>query len=586
MCQFVKYIRSNPLTETGPLLLWLAVVVGVCSIQADSKSDQIFDSNRLTRVEITLDAEDWRALRISHRDRRDDEGNSKFSEKPYSYYKADVTINGKLFKKVGVRKKGFVGSSISTRPSLKIAFDQFKKKQSFHGLDMMTLNNNNQDPTQSQQVLVYDFMNRVGAPAPRCGLAHVKVNGEDLGLYSNVESIRKPFIKRVLGRTGGTLYEGYAGDFTESRFERIVRKWGGDKKGKRLRELNEMFQGEKPLALGEVKKLIELKSFIRLWVAEVLVGHEDSYSGNRNNWYAYLDKKTKRFTFFPWGADWCFQVHPRYDGLEIPKSYRIRGVLCRRLWELPEVQRMYREEMMRQVSEFWDSGQMLSEVKKIIKLSRQYSTINAFWGKGVASRITDYIRHRKEEIEAELRGPFPAWPSQSSAIPSADPPLMAITGSFTTTMEGPLSGVDAAEPLTTYYTSDFFEKGTAQVTVMEQESGVARNPFKHFGVLAIPDVGWIRSEFPGLRISAGNEDESQHWDLTFILDPHRIKSGKNKLELDLFGVWAILTQGPPGADQNQMHRWTLYGNLEFDQFDLKPDSPISGSFTIEAPVFQ
>ena len=106
-----------------------------------------------------------------------------------------------------MRKKGFFGSGISTRPSLKVRFDKFVKKRRFHGLDQLTLNNNVQDPSQIHQYMTYWFFAKAGVVAPRCNFARVSVNGEDLGIYSNVESIRKPFLKRVFA-SKGDLYEG------------------------------------------------------------------------------------------------------------------------------------------------------------------------------------------------------------------------------------------------------------------------------------------------------------------------------------------------------------------------------------------
>ncbi len=40
--------------------------------------------------------------------------------------------------------------------------------------------------------MAYKLFNDAGVQAPRCSFAKVTVNGEYLGLYSNVESIGKP----------------------------------------------------------------------------------------------------------------------------------------------------------------------------------------------------------------------------------------------------------------------------------------------------------------------------------------------------------------------------------------------------------
>ena len=53
--------------------------------------------------------------------------------------------------------------------------------------------NNKQDPSIVSQFLTYRLFNQVGVQAPRVGFARVTVNGTYLGVYSNVESVEKPF---------------------------------------------------------------------------------------------------------------------------------------------------------------------------------------------------------------------------------------------------------------------------------------------------------------------------------------------------------------------------------------------------------
>ena len=49
-------------------------------------------------------------------------------DSPYTYVEASVTIDGVAFPNVGLRKKGFIGSQSTSRPSLKIKLNQTDKK--------------------------------------------------------------------------------------------------------------------------------------------------------------------------------------------------------------------------------------------------------------------------------------------------------------------------------------------------------------------------------------------------------------------------------------------------------------------------
>ena len=64
-------------------------------LQADQNSDAsgLFASDHLIQVEITMDPDDWLALRVSHRVTGADF--SQIVEKPYEYYPATAVIDGR-----------------------------------------------------------------------------------------------------------------------------------------------------------------------------------------------------------------------------------------------------------------------------------------------------------------------------------------------------------------------------------------------------------------------------------------------------------------------------------------------------------
>jgi spore coat protein H len=104
----------------------------------------------------------------------------------YAYVEAKVTIDGVTFPRVGIRKKGFIGSLSRTRPSLKIKLDFIDEEGNIDGLNNLTFNNNQQDVSQMSQFIGYSLFNAAGSPAPRSALAKVRVNGRNLGVYSHV----------------------------------------------------------------------------------------------------------------------------------------------------------------------------------------------------------------------------------------------------------------------------------------------------------------------------------------------------------------------------------------------------------------
>jgi len=84
------------------------------------KTDSIFAGESLLEISIQLPPQDWRILRTQYSNlsvRPDENG---FKPSSYTYFKGDITIDGLKVQAVGIRKKGSMGSVISTRPSLKI----------------------------------------------------------------------------------------------------------------------------------------------------------------------------------------------------------------------------------------------------------------------------------------------------------------------------------------------------------------------------------------------------------------------------------------------------------------------------------
>ena len=148
---------------------------------------------------------------------------------PFSYFRGDVTVNGTKLSSVGIRKKGFIGSLDNVRPSLKIKLNHFDDgTRTLEGMDRLTLNNNRQDRSLASQYLSYHLFHQAGVPAPRCNLAVVTVNSENLGIYSHVEAVRTPFVDRHFGTTAGAVFEGTLTDFFADRLERF------DNKGNKL----------------------------------------------------------------------------------------------------------------------------------------------------------------------------------------------------------------------------------------------------------------------------------------------------------------------------------------------------------------
>lgn len=563
------------------LLSLLVACVSLPAVGAQSPADpaaDLFARDRILQIDIRLPDDVWHEMRLSHRNATD-ETLSQIAEDAYEYRRGDVTIDGVRIGQVGVRKKGFVGSAVSTRPSLKIKFDEFVDGQLFSGIDRITLNNNNQDQTLVQQYLVYDLFERAGVATPRANLAHVRVNGEDLGVYTHIESIAKDFLRRAFGNSSGVLWEGYAGDFSEDRFYRIVEKRGGKNDDRSaVGALKEELERSEPIRLSRVEELVDLDGFIRMWAVESLVGHWDGYSGNRNNYYLYANPATEKLHFIPWGADSVFADPGPLRTTVVPRSFKAAGVLCQRLWELPEVRERYRDVMRELLAGPWDEARMLGEMTAMQETLRPLTALRAETIELASEEVRLFIESRRSEVEPELTAPGPDWPEEAMAAATAEPVPMTITGSFTApwAAEAPLDPMAAGS-------------GTLEVHIGGQPipsfDATAAFAFTHdqTGPLMFSP---IRETYPGVTLTgvAG----ADVWQLTFTIDPFRFESA-GPLPVDHFAVWATMVVIEDAivdgalVEEPESQRVSLFGivgELQLDQAEARPGGSLRGTFTL------
>ncbi len=214
---------------------------------------------------------------------------------------------------VEVHLKGSVGGSfrpITGKAALKL---KFKAAATFIGLRKMTLNNMVQDDSMLHESLAYATFAAAGVPSSRSGYAYVRLNGEDLGLYANVETLDKVALENRFGpfqKPPQHLYEGEKGhDVLPGQELAFEVDEGDDADLSDLEALIEAVNGGGALPWStRVAPFVDLEEMTRMWAVEKYIDHWDGYSGHAeaglrpNNYYLYSDA-SGRFQMLPWGAD-------------------------------------------------------------------------------------------------------------------------------------------------------------------------------------------------------------------------------------------------------------------------------------------
>ncbi len=162
----------------------IVVMVGLGAASA-SRAQDLYDTSVLRTFDISFHDADWLArLRANYVSQ--------------TYILADLMVDGTLYEDVGVRIRGNTSYTAlppgSQKFSLKIKMDQVIVDQELMGYDTINLNNGFRDPTFTREVVYNNFVARF-IPNPRASHAVVTLNGENWGVYINVQQGDKRMLR-------------------------------------------------------------------------------------------------------------------------------------------------------------------------------------------------------------------------------------------------------------------------------------------------------------------------------------------------------------------------------------------------------
>lgn len=264
---------------------------------------------------------------------------ASLAREPRVYVPVMIQDGTNHYTDVALHMKGHEGGSfrpMQEKPALTVNFDKFKKDQLFHGLDKIYLNNSVEDPTYMAEKICGELFRAAGIPSPRVTYARVEINGREVGLYVLKEGFNKKFLRQHFEDADGNFYDGgFIMDIDEP-----LRRSSGDGPGERqdlqalVAAIQEPDSGVRWERMG---KHLDMDRFITFMAMEIISGHWDGYSMNRNNYRIYHDPTTNKLVFLPHGMDIMFS-HP-----DSPLEPYVDGIVARAVLETPTGLRRYQE---------------------------------------------------------------------------------------------------------------------------------------------------------------------------------------------------------------------------------------------------
>ncbi len=374
----------------------------------EAAADAFYKIDHVIKVDITMN--DWDTLRYQkpkHRDGQPWKCDFNYIGPRYDWFHAQkVTIDGVSFDDVGAKKRSFCNSYSEDKPALGLSLDKFKPEQKkaamrAFGADSLTLGNSLQDPSFVRQCLSYKLFNDAGIKSPRCNFVHVKVNGRDLGLYVNIEPLKKPFLKRHFGEPLGNLYEAAGQRFEEWAFAELKGGLDTFKNDESLNDVRNVMNAVKndwSPDLNTLAQYVDIEQVIKYWAMEIVLIHWDGFARGSNNAYFYFAGDGK-LRMIPWGVDqtftnWTIGTDPQ--DMYVDKAlYRNGNNLIKKLYDTPKYNGSMRWWVNHYLDTVFKEDQVLAQVDAMGAVIAPYRNNDTGWSTELLKRL---IRERRSSI--------------------------------------------------------------------------------------------------------------------------------------------------------------------------------------------
>ncbi len=247
----------------------------------------LFDASVVHTIAITLTDADKAALIAD----------------PGTYVTADVVVDGTALAGVGLKMHGNSDQERwEAKPGLKVSLRTFGNCDPYANVDHLYLDANSDDPTQSKLVVSAQILANAGRVAPKATFMTVTVNGDSLGLYSNVEVVEGNFVADHEPE-GGVLWSASDGaDFSE----RGGSAWsdvngGGD--SATIDAVTAVVASAGDDFYTQADVLVDMDDFLSHWAWLAAIGHQKSYPYATKDVYLFAPASDGRFEFVPWALD-------------------------------------------------------------------------------------------------------------------------------------------------------------------------------------------------------------------------------------------------------------------------------------------
>jgi len=162
------------------LVIWSAILL---SFSQNTSSQSLYSDSSIVEIRIYFTESNWDAIL-----------DSLYVDGLEERLMASLSIDGIPYDSVGIRYKGYSSVSVNrVKNPFNIKLDYVIGDQNHQGYDKIKLSNVIQDPSFVREVLSYEIARKYMA-ASLANFSNVYINDTLIGLYTNVESVKKDFL--------------------------------------------------------------------------------------------------------------------------------------------------------------------------------------------------------------------------------------------------------------------------------------------------------------------------------------------------------------------------------------------------------
>lgn len=293
----------------------------------------VFDQNKVSRVDIVFESDDWQTMQDDIEDLYGGNGGGpggpgggSFSEEKPVMVMCQWYFNGGKWTDVGIRYKG--NSSLSSgynsgngKLPFRVDFDHFEDvnplidDQRFYGFKELSISSNFDDVSLLHEKVATDMFRLFGVPAPISSFYEIWVdmgNGIPVyfGLYTNVEVVFDTMLKDRFGSESGNCYkpDGDAAQFANGTYDITELEKKTNELSSDWSDVEALYDimnsSTRTTDIEQWKTDLELvfnvDGYLKYLAANTTMQNWDTYGNMTHNFFLYNDPATGLLNWIPW----------------------------------------------------------------------------------------------------------------------------------------------------------------------------------------------------------------------------------------------------------------------------------------------